>query len=95
MVKRILLFLSLIPGILIILIVAVAKRLTTGFDSESIEFMFSYVSVFESTAGGSGASLIFLLHQLNEYSHWIITASIIWIVVVIYINIIINRRRNK
>lgn len=93
MIKKILLLLSLIPGILIILIVAVAKRLTSGFDSESIDFMLDYVSAFDDVSGGNGASIMFFLHQINIYSHWIITASIIWIVVVIYL--MINRRKNN
>lgn len=98
MMKNLLLTLAIIPGIVVIFIVSIANRLTSGLDTESIEIFLKYLTEFDKMKGiqevvGSDAGLIVILHKLSEHSHWIITASIIWIVVLIYI--IGSNRRSK
>lgn len=98
MIKKIILILALIPGLVVILITAVAKRLTRGLDSESIEAFTGYLTEFKGSGEvknllDSEAGFIFILHEINNYSHWIITGSIIWIIVILYI--IGNQRRMK
>lgn len=90
MIKKILLMLALIPGLIVILITSVANRLTSGIDSESIDILSGYLKDFKGTEGTSGLfdgdiGVVFILHKVSEYSHWIITISIIWIVIIIYV----------
>lgn len=98
MIKRILLILSLIPGFLVILIAAVSKRLTSHFDSESINILMNYVSEFDGNMEGlasSEAGVMFAMYKINEYSHWIITGAIIWIVVILFILISLRRTKSE
>lgn len=98
MIKKILLILATIPAILVMLITAVAARVANDFDTESIEFLVSYLSEFQGSNGmlelvSSEAGILFVLHQINGYSHWIMTACIIWIVVILFF--LMNKRRIK
>lgn len=79
---------------------AVSIRLTSHFDSESIKTLVGYIKDFQ---GGSGlkklamseAGVMFVLYKMNEYSHWIITGSIIWIVVVLFILVSLRRTKSE
>lgn len=98
MIKRILLLLALIPAFFVILTTSIAVRLTNDFDSHTIEVLTGYLMEFDGASGlegimNSDAGILFVLYKMNEYSHWIITISIIWIAVIVFI--LGNMRRIK
>lgn len=102
MIRKILLYLSMIPSILILLIAAVSSRLTSGFDEENVNLILEYLSeakqLKEVKVGENDIDLLVILYQIDSHSHWIITGCIIWIVVAFYIIMTIkggNKGGNK
>lgn len=87
MIKKISLYLLILLGLLTILITLVAIRLTDGMDLEGIETMLEYAR--ELNGGDSVLDVnsywIYSLHKVNEYSHIIITASVLCIASSIYL----------
>ena len=87
MIKKILLILAMIPAFIVMLITAVAKRLTSEFDSDSIGFLVGYLTEFQGASGlkeltDSDAGVLFFLHEISTYSHWIITVCVIWLIII-------------
>lgn len=98
MIKKLLLIIATVPGILGILITLVAMRLTGGFDTNSIDVLAKYLDEFNGGNGSlnlmeSDAGFLYALHKISEYAHWIITACVIWIVSILYI--LESQRRGK
>lgn len=73
-------------GFAVAIFTAVAIRMTEGFDSKSIDLLAQYVSELNGSMEifSSEAGILFFLYQVSEYSHWIFTGCIIWIVVILY-----------
>lgn len=90
--------LAIIIGIFVITVVIVANQVTAGFDNASIDVLTGYVLELRGMEGiqeiiDSEVGLMFVMYKISDYSHWILTISIIWIVIFLYL--IGNMRRSK
>lgn len=88
----------MIPAFIVMLITAVANRLTSEFDSNSIGSLVDYVTEFQGTSGlkelmDSEVGVMFILHEINNHSHWIMTACFIWLAIILFV--LMSMRRNK
>ena len=100
MIKRILLYLMLIPGMFSILLVAVSNRLALQMNSEAIELVTKYAVELQGLGGATGMmssdmGLMFIMYQINKYSHLIITICVIYIMIIIYLLTISRRNKNE
>lgn len=90
MIRKIVFVISLIPPFIGIMIVAISNRLTYGMEYDEIykakELIFS-----KETFGNVGqyigldTGITLFLYMIKQYGYWIVSASLIWIVIVIYI----------
>lgn len=98
MIKKIIFGLLAIPGILLIIFVAVANRLTAGFDNgKEIDLIVDYMVKMDGVSSLTGLDfeigMLLVLHKTNEYSHLLITLGIIW--TTIFVFLIVNNGRFK
>lgn len=97
MIKKIFFSLLMLFGIFVAIVTSVAIRVTENFDSESIDLLSKYFSELSNSGGmtnflTSEAGLLFILYKIKEFSHWIYTGCILWIVLTFYFLI---RKENK
>lgn len=64
-------------GIFIIILTSVASSLVSGIDIENIDKILEYTSFFEVPIDNE-VSLMMTLININKYSHWILTADVMW-----------------
>lgn len=95
MIKRVILALLMLPAILIILITATAKRLMDDLNEDAINSVFEYLSGIDGMREVilSETGVIIVLYWMSQYSHWVITACVIWIAILAYI--LFSLRRSK
>lgn len=98
MIKRIIFGLLAVPGLLVIILVAVSKRLLGDFnDNRNIDFVIDYMIESDGVSGLIGLDfeigMLLILHKANEYSHLLITLGVIW--VIIFAFLMINSGRSK
>lgn len=96
--KKTLFTLAIILGLFVIIVVIVANNVTAGFNDSSIDTLTKYVLEFRGMEGlqeiiDSDVGLMFLMYKINDYSHWILTVSAVWITIFLYL--IGNMRRTK
>lgn len=95
MIKRVILALLMLPAILIILITATAKRLMDDLNEDAINSVFEYLSGIDGMREVilSETGVIIVLYWMSQYSHWVITACVIWIAILAYV--LFSLRRSK
>lgn len=95
MIKRAILALLMFPAILIILITATAKRLMDDLNEDAINSVFEYLSGIDGMREVilSETGVMIVLYWMSQYSHWVITACVIWIAILAYV--LFSLRRTK
>lgn len=95
MIKRIIYIILLIPGMLIIILTGIAGRLVGGVeDNESLGAIIKYILEKDGVKGVDfEVGTIIILHKIDEYSHFLITAGAMWIVIFLFL--IANSGRRK
>lgn len=92
-IKKIIAFMGVLIGALLIFFTAVINKVVTGIDIETINMALNYVPNIEAI--DEEISLILTLIKINEYSHWIITLSIILIIICVFLWEASRRNKNE
>lgn len=83
MIKKVIYLSLILLGIITILVVITSNTLLDGMDTERIELAIKYSDEFSSMSGQSlvddEIGFMRYIYSISNYSHWIITGSIIWI----------------
>lgn len=95
MIKRAILAFLMFPAILIILVTATAKRLMDDLNEDAINSVFEYLSGIDGMREVilSETGVMIVLYWMSQYSHWVITACVIWIAILAYV--LFSLRRTK
>lgn len=95
MIKRAILAFLMFPAILIILVTATAKRLMDDLNEDAINSVFEYLSGIDGMREVilSETGVMIVLYWMSQYSHWVITACVIWIAILAYA--LFSLRRTK
>lgn len=70
---------GMLVGMLLIFIIAVINKVVTGIDINTVNMVLNYIPNLGTI--DEEINLILSLIKINEYSHWIITLSIILIII--------------
>lgn len=78
--KKLLFVLGGLPGFLFIFITVVANRMVSGVNTSFADTFLKFGEYFNMNISREATAMV-AFAKINEYSHWIITFSIVWIVV--------------
>lgn len=82
--RRILSVSGILSSVLVIFIVILSNSITNGLDVNSINDVVEYLSIFNSSNGDYGVNVMIVFVKIKQYSHIILTISIICITLFSY-----------